>query len=93
MLTGNVEAPLAFDVGLSLVVEAMVGGVEIREVVDANEQRHGQNCAQDEATNSFGREIHLRERLGHPRRRGKLEFKEKRYPPLDVPTCCAGYSG
>ena len=27
------------------------------------------------------------ERLGHPRRECKLEFKEGRYPPLDVPSC------
>jgi hypothetical protein len=27
------------------------------------------------------------ERIGHPRRGRKLEFKEGRYPPLDVPAC------
>ena len=27
------------------------------------------------------------ERLGHPRREGKPEFKEGRYPPLDEPAC------
>ena len=27
------------------------------------------------------------ERIGHPRRGGKPEFKEGRYPPLDAPAC------
>jgi hypothetical protein len=31
--------------------------------------------------------ILLAERLGHPRREWKPEFKEGRYPPLDVPAC------
>ena len=29
----------------------------------------------------------LGQRIGHPRRGGKPEFKEGRYPPLDVPSC------
>jgi len=29
------------------------------------------------------------ERIGHPRRGGKPEFKEGRCPPLDEPACCA----
>jgi hypothetical protein len=29
------------------------------------------------------------ERLAHPRRRVKPEFKQERYPPLDEPACCA----
>jgi hypothetical protein len=29
------------------------------------------------------------ERIGHPRRRGKLEFKLRRYPPLDELACSA----
>lgn len=34
----------------------------------------------------------LAQRLGHPRRIWKPEFKEERCPPLDVPTCCASCS-
>ena len=33
------------------------------------------------------------QRLGHPRRGGKLEFKEGRYPPLDEPACCVSVWG
>jgi hypothetical protein len=41
-----------------------------------------------------GDHIFLGERLGHPRRERKPEFKEGRYPPLDVPSCCAlGFCG
>ena len=29
------------------------------------------------------------QRLAHPRREWKPEFKEGRYPPLDVPSCSA----
>ena len=67
---------------LRFVVEAMVGGVEIREIVDTNEQWNGQECAQDETNDSFEPEIHLRELLAHPRREWKPKFKLKRYPPL-----------
>ena len=35
----------------------------------------------------FGMELSGGERLGHPRRGGKPEFKLERYPPLDEPAC------
>ena len=42
------------------------------------------NRASATAPNVF---ILFGERIGHPRRGGKPEFKEGRYPPLDVPAC------
>ncbi len=31
--------------------------------------------------------FYFAERIGHPRRERKPEFKEGRYPPLDEPAC------
>ena len=31
--------------------------------------------------------FYFAQRLAHPRRGGKPEFKEGRYPPLDEPAC------
>jgi hypothetical protein len=35
----------------------------------------------------FAISVFYSERIGHPRRGGKPEFKLERYPPLDEPAC------
>ena len=39
----------------------------------------------------FGLSDLLANDIGHPRRGRKPEFKLRRYPPLDEPTCCASW--
>ena len=63
MVSSDLNILLAGDIRLRLVVKPMIGRVEIRKIENAHEQRHGQERAQYKANDSFGREIHLRERL------------------------------
>ena len=46
------------------------------------EERKAILCIRSQCDSSFSSE-----RLGHPRRGRKPEFKQGRYPPLDVPAC------